>query len=151
MSGFDDMYREEILAHYKRPHNWGEMESPDLEFEDVNPLCGDELKVMLRVGEDGTIDLPPAGRVVAEGLTTEALGKRIAESLGRTHAGARVSVTRPGAAGAATQPEENGAGDDEKGAAKGKRPPQGGSTGSSTSPSQESESAAEPLPAPGQQ
>jgi len=52
----DDMYREEILQHYKRPHNWGEMESPDLEFEDFNPLCGDELKVMLRVGGDGTVE-----------------------------------------------------------------------------------------------
>jgi nitrogen fixation NifU-like protein len=51
----DDMYREEILQHYKRPHHWGPMESPDLEAEDTNPLCGDELKVMLRVGEDGTI------------------------------------------------------------------------------------------------
>ncbi|MCW3011742.1 MAG: system NifU family Fe-S cluster assembly protein [Solirubrobacterales bacterium] len=48
----DDMYREEILSHYKRPRNWGPMEAPDLEFEDTNPLCGDELKVMLKVGED---------------------------------------------------------------------------------------------------
>jgi nitrogen fixation protein NifU and related proteins len=52
----DDLYREEILQHYKRPHNWGPMEAPDLEFEDSNPLCGDELKVMLRVGGDGTIE-----------------------------------------------------------------------------------------------
>jgi nitrogen fixation NifU-like protein len=52
----DHLYREEILQHYKRPHNWGAMEDPDLEFEDSNPLCGDELKVMLRVGEDGTIE-----------------------------------------------------------------------------------------------
>jgi nitrogen fixation NifU-like protein len=51
----DELYREYILEHYKRPHNWGPMESPDLEFEDNNPLCGDELKVMLRVGDDGTI------------------------------------------------------------------------------------------------
>ena len=28
----DDLYREEILSHYKRPHNWGTMEAPDLEF-----------------------------------------------------------------------------------------------------------------------
>ena len=41
----DDLYREEILEHYKRPHNWGELEAPDLEFEDTNPLCGDELRV----------------------------------------------------------------------------------------------------------
>ncbi len=52
----DDLYREEILEHYKRPHNWGPMESPDLEAEDNNPLCGDELKVMLRVDDDGVIE-----------------------------------------------------------------------------------------------
>ena len=51
----DDLYREEILSHYKRPRNWGPMEAPDLEFEDNNPLCGDELKVMLRVGNDGVV------------------------------------------------------------------------------------------------
>lgn len=51
----DALYREEILEHYKRPHNWGPMEAPDLVFEDVNPLCGDVLKVMLKVGPDGTI------------------------------------------------------------------------------------------------
>ena len=50
----DDLYREEILEHYKRPHNWGPMEAPDLEFADNNPLCGDELTVMLRVDDDGT-------------------------------------------------------------------------------------------------
>ncbi len=52
----DELYREQILEHYKRPHNWGEMEAPDLEAEDHNPLCGDQLKVMLRVNGDGTIE-----------------------------------------------------------------------------------------------
>ena len=52
----DDLYRQEILEHYKRPHHWGEMERPDLEFEDSNPLCGDELRVMLRVADDGTVE-----------------------------------------------------------------------------------------------
>ncbi|HWT95269.1 MAG TPA: SUF system NifU family Fe-S cluster assembly protein [Solirubrobacteraceae bacterium] len=51
----DDLYREQILEHYKRPHNWGELESADLEFEDNNPLCGDELKVQLVVGDDNTV------------------------------------------------------------------------------------------------
>ena len=50
----DDLYREQILEHYKRPHNWGELEHPDLEFFDTNPLCGDELKVQMRV-EDGKV------------------------------------------------------------------------------------------------
>jgi len=52
----DELYREQILEHYKRPHNWGEMDAPDLEAEDHNPLCGDQLKVMLRVSDDGTIE-----------------------------------------------------------------------------------------------
>ncbi len=51
----DSLYREEILEHYKRPRNWGPMDAPDLEFADINPLCGDELRVMLRVDESGTI------------------------------------------------------------------------------------------------
>jgi len=52
----DDLYREEILEHYKRPHHWGELPQADLEFEDTNPLCGDELKVQLKVADDGTIE-----------------------------------------------------------------------------------------------
>jgi nitrogen fixation NifU-like protein len=52
----DNLYREEILQHYKRPHNWGPMDDPDLEFEDHNPLCGDQLKVMLKVGADDRIE-----------------------------------------------------------------------------------------------
>lgn len=55
----DELYRENILDHYKRPHNWSppapELEHPDLEFHDLNPLCGDELTVRLALGEDGRI------------------------------------------------------------------------------------------------
>ena len=56
----DDLYRENILDHYKHPHNWSPpepaIEHPDLEFHDLNPLCGDELTVQLALGEDGTIE-----------------------------------------------------------------------------------------------
>ena len=52
----DDLYRENILDHYKHPHNWGELEQADLEFHDLNPLCGDELTVQLAVGDDGRIE-----------------------------------------------------------------------------------------------
>jgi len=52
----DDLYREYILEHYKRPHNWSppepELEAPDYEFEDANPLCGDTLRVQLAVDDD---------------------------------------------------------------------------------------------------
>jgi nitrogen fixation NifU-like protein len=52
----DDLYRENILQHYKNPHHWGELPSADLEAEDLNPLCGDELKVQLKVDGDGRIE-----------------------------------------------------------------------------------------------
>jgi nitrogen fixation NifU-like protein len=52
----DDLYREYILEHYKRPHNWGELAEPDLEFEDLNPLCGDELKVQIKLDAENRVD-----------------------------------------------------------------------------------------------
>ena len=56
----EDLYRENILDHYKHPHNWsppeGAIESPDLEFHDLNPLCGDELTVQLALDGDGRIE-----------------------------------------------------------------------------------------------
>jgi nitrogen fixation NifU-like protein len=51
----DDLYREYILDHYKHPHNWGELERADAEAHDLNPLCGDELKVQLAIDDDGKI------------------------------------------------------------------------------------------------
>jgi len=59
----DELYRENILEHYKRPHHWGELPDADLEFEDTNPLCGDELRVQLKVGDDGRVaDVAFAGQ-----------------------------------------------------------------------------------------
>src|SRR4051812_22310121 len=52
----DELYRENILEHYKRPHNWGQLDEPTVEFEDNNPLCGDTLLVQLKVADDGTIE-----------------------------------------------------------------------------------------------
>lgn len=51
----DELYREQILEHYKRPQNWGEVDDADLEFEDTNPLCGDELRVQIKLDENGKI------------------------------------------------------------------------------------------------
>jgi nitrogen fixation protein NifU and related proteins len=51
----DDLYREHILEHYKRPRNFGELDPRDLEGFEHNPLCGDELGVHIRV-KDGRIE-----------------------------------------------------------------------------------------------
>lgn len=51
----DALYRDYILDHYKSPRNFGELEPHDLDFHDHNPLCGDEMGVHIRVGDDGRI------------------------------------------------------------------------------------------------
>ncbi|HEY3960886.1 MAG TPA: iron-sulfur cluster assembly scaffold protein, partial [Solirubrobacteraceae bacterium] len=53
----DDLYRDYILDHYKRPRNFGELEPHDLEALEHNPLCGDELGVHIRVHEGRIEDL----------------------------------------------------------------------------------------------
>jgi nitrogen fixation NifU-like protein len=51
----DELYRDQILEHYKRPHNFGRLDNPDLEFEDTNPLCGDEQHVTIRLDGEGRV------------------------------------------------------------------------------------------------
>jgi nitrogen fixation protein NifU and related proteins len=50
---FDQLYRENILDHYKNPRNHGVIESPDAEAEGMNPLCGDETAIYVKFGGDG--------------------------------------------------------------------------------------------------
>jgi nitrogen fixation NifU-like protein len=57
MSEFDQLYREVILDHYKNPRGHGAIEPHDAYAEGQNPLCGDEVSIFVRFGEDGeTID-----------------------------------------------------------------------------------------------
>ena len=53
----DDLYRDFILEHYKRPRNFGELEPHDHEAHEVNPLCGDELGVQIAVADGRIADL----------------------------------------------------------------------------------------------
>jgi nitrogen fixation NifU-like protein len=52
----DDLYRENILEHYKRPRNFGRPESFDLDYEDTNPFCGDEQHVFISLDENGRVE-----------------------------------------------------------------------------------------------
>ena len=57
-----DLYREQILDHARNPHNFGEIEDPDFTYEDSNPLCGDRVRIDVKV-EDGIIaDIKFSGR-----------------------------------------------------------------------------------------
>ncbi len=58
----DDFYRDYILDHYRNPRNFGDLESSNVEAEDLNPLCGDQIRMQLKV-EDGVVqDLRFSGK-----------------------------------------------------------------------------------------
>ena len=82
----DDLYRDEILEHYRQPHNFGTLESPDATYEGNNPLCGDRITMMLTVSDDGTVsDVAFSGRgcaisqASASLLTDEIKGRPLSE------------------------------------------------------------------------
>jgi len=58
MSMGSDMYRQQILDHYRNPRNQGELPEPTFSHEGYNPSCGDELEfdVELRDDEEATIE-----------------------------------------------------------------------------------------------
>jgi len=51
----DDLYREVIIEHYKNPGYRGELDPNDITFEDENPLCGDHIRIDLRLDETGRV------------------------------------------------------------------------------------------------
>jgi nitrogen fixation NifU-like protein len=44
-----NMYQENILDHYENPSHRGTLENPTLECRDLNPLCGDEVRIQARL------------------------------------------------------------------------------------------------------
>jgi nitrogen fixation protein NifU and related proteins len=62
MSSLDELYRQVILDHYRNPRHRGALTGPHVHAEGLNPSCGDEFSIDLRV-EDGTIaDVAIQGR-----------------------------------------------------------------------------------------
>lgn len=53
---FDQLYQEIILDHASRPRNRGRVSSPDATVEADNPLCGDEIVLTVKAGEDGSLE-----------------------------------------------------------------------------------------------
>lgn len=51
----DDLYREIIIDRYKNPQFRGSLDPHDISFEDDNPLCGDHIRIELRLNGDGRV------------------------------------------------------------------------------------------------
>ncbi|MSQ61184.1 MAG: SUF system NifU family Fe-S cluster assembly protein [Dehalococcoidia bacterium] len=86
----DDLYREIILDHYRKPRNKGRLEHAEMSAEGLNPVCGDEIRLELRLGLDGRIaEIAFGGRgcsisqASASMLTEDVKGKTFAEARGR--------------------------------------------------------------------
>ena len=83
----DELYRDQILEHYKRPHNFGPLEDFDLEFEDNNPFCGDEQHVFIKLDDAGKVSgVSFEGKgcaisTAATSMLTEELGGKTREEL----------------------------------------------------------------------
>lgn len=84
----EELYRDFILDHYRNPRNAGTMEAPDATFEDNNPLCGDKIRMDVKL-RDGTVaDIKFRGRgcaisqASASLLTEEVKGKTLADIAG---------------------------------------------------------------------
>jgi len=84
----DDLYRDYILEHYRRPHNFGTMEDPTASYEGANPLCGDRITLQVRV-RDGVLDgvaFTGRGCAISQAsaslLTDEVKGKAVASAAG---------------------------------------------------------------------
>ncbi len=58
----DSLYREVILDHYRNPRNKGTLDPADYSYEDTNPLCGDEVRIDVRVEGDRVAEVRFSGR-----------------------------------------------------------------------------------------
>jgi len=83
----DSLYQEIILDHYKHPHRRGLREPYDVEVHHVNPTCGDEVTLRVKVA-DGTVQdvsYDGAGCSISQAstsvLTDLVVGKPVDEAL----------------------------------------------------------------------
>ena len=83
----NDLYRDVILDHNRRPRNFGALEPADASVEGFNPMCGDRLTVRLKMDHDKISDIRFEGQgcaisTASASLMTEAVkGRTRAEAL----------------------------------------------------------------------
>jgi len=83
----DDLYRDVILDHNRRPRNFGALEAADASVEGFNPMCGDRITLRLRLADGAISDIRFEGQgcaisTASASLMTEAVkGKTRSEAL----------------------------------------------------------------------
>ena len=69
----DSIYRETILDHTKNPRNFGSLDPADFTAEDTNPLCGDQIRMDLRVEGGVVADVKFSGRGCAVSMASASI------------------------------------------------------------------------------
>jgi nitrogen fixation protein NifU and related proteins len=81
----DDFYRDYILDHYRNPRNFGTLENADVQAEDLNPLCGDQIQMQLKLDDGRISDVRFSGKgcaisqAAASMLTERVKGMKLAD------------------------------------------------------------------------
>ena len=113
----NDLYRDVILDHNRRPRNFGGLEPADACAEGFNPMCGDRLTLRLRMADDKIAEIRFEGQgcaisTASASLMTEAVkGKTAAQALQlfeRVHAMLTEDAAAPPAGGVPGSGEELG-------------------------------------------
>lgn len=76
-----DLYREIILDHYRNPRNRGMLDPHDYSAEDVNPLCGDELRIDVRMADGRVDEIKFSGRGCAVSQASASILTEMVEGL----------------------------------------------------------------------
>ncbi len=82
----DDLYRENILEHYKHPQNFGELPAATIVHEEHNPLCGDQITLYLLIEDEIIKDVRFRGKgcaisqAAASMLSEELVGRSVEDA-----------------------------------------------------------------------
>lgn len=81
----EEIYRENILEHYRNPRNFGKLQQPSLQQKETNPTCGDELELFVNLEQGKAAEVKFFGKgcaisqAAASMLTEHMKGKSIEE------------------------------------------------------------------------
>ncbi len=81
------LYNPIVMEHFSRPRNRGEMEGPDGVGETTNPVCGDTMRLFIKVEGNRITDATfltfgCGAAIAASSMTTEMIkGKTVQEAL----------------------------------------------------------------------
>lgn len=101
MPSEEELYQEHVLDHYEDPFHRGHLDSATHAHEDKNPLCGDVVRIELRLSNDGKIEdvyFTGEGCVISQAsasMLLEELSGKTVEDLKRFSAADMLSLYGP--------------------------------------------------------